>query len=55
MDKIIEKLRKEVKEELVDHILPFWMNGMKDEVNGGFYGRITGENQLDLRLLKERF
>ena len=30
MDKIIEKLRKEVKEELVDHILPFldeWNEG----------------------------
>lgn len=47
MNKIIEKLRKEVKEELVNHILPFWMNEMEDKENGGFYGRITGENQLE--------
>lgn len=43
---IIEKLRKEVETELTVHILPYWMEKMKDEQHGGFYGRITGEEQL---------
>ena len=33
----IKSMRKEMEAELVDNILPFWMNRMKDEVNGGFY------------------
>lgn len=42
----IKSMRKEMEAELVDNILPFWMNRMKDEVNGGFYGRITGTGIL---------
>lgn len=42
----IKSIRKEMEAELVDNILPFWMNRMKDEVNGGFYGRITGTGVL---------
>lgn len=42
----IKKIRKEMEEELVTNILPFWINKMTDETNGGFYGRITGENDL---------
>lgn len=38
----VKGLRSEMEEELVNNILPFWINKMKDEVNGGFYGRITG-------------
>lgn len=38
---IIMKMRQEMEEELVSNILPFWINRMTDEVNGGFYGRIT--------------
>lgn len=42
----IQKMRQEMEEELTANILPFWMNKMTDEVNGGFYGRITGKEIL---------
>ena len=37
---------EEVKQELTGHILPFW-NKMKDEENGGFYGYVGNDLQLD--------
>lgn len=46
MNQIITTLRNEVQEELESNILPFWMNKMVDDENGGFYGQITGEDQL---------
>lgn len=42
----IQKMRQEMEEELTANILPFWMNKMTDEANGGFYGRITGKEVL---------
>jgi len=39
----IEKLKEEVKDELENNILPFWMTRMVDKKNGGFYGRISGD------------
>lgn len=42
----IQKLRTETEQELVNRILPFWINKMTDEANGGYYGRITGEEVL---------
>lgn len=36
-------LRGEVVTELVENILPFWLNNMCDEQFGGFYGRIDGK------------
>lgn len=39
----LQKLTTEMSEELTSNILPFWINRMTDEANGGFYGRITGE------------
>lgn len=42
----IQKMRQEMEEELTVNILPFWMNKMTDEANGGFYGRITGKEVL---------
>lgn len=38
----IRNMKQEAEEVLLTNILPFWMNQMPDEVNGGFYGRITG-------------
>ena len=35
-------LSKELREELEQNILPFWMNRMIDQRNGGFFGRIDG-------------
>ena len=42
----VKNMRKEMEEELTANILPFWMNRMTDEANGGFYGRITGTGIL---------
>lgn len=36
----------ELKSELCDHILPYWMHHMVDNENGGFYGRIDGRDNL---------
>lgn len=46
MTQIVEQLKKEMKEVLVTNILPYWMNKMVDEKHGGFYGQITGSEQL---------
>lgn len=42
----IKKIRQEMEKELVSNILPFWMSKMTDTANGGFYGRITGTDEL---------
>jgi len=38
--------RQRVEKELRENILPFWIKYMKDEENGGFYGKI--ENDLTI-------
>ena len=40
------ELKQELKEELSHNILPFWMEKMIDEKQGGFYGQMTGKNQI---------
>ncbi|WP_020530689.1 AGE family epimerase/isomerase [Flexithrix dorotheae] len=42
----MESLLTQAKTELTEKILPYWMDKMTDFENGGFYGRITGENEL---------
>lgn len=42
MDVIEAKLKEEMRQVLTENILPFWMERMTDEVNGGFHGRISG-------------
>ena len=42
----VVSLVDEVRKELENDILPFWINKMVDNVNGGFYGQITGEDVL---------
>lgn len=39
-------LQQQLTDELTQNILPFWMKKMVDEKRGGFFGRMTGENQL---------
>lgn len=39
-------LRNEVRQELENDILPFWMEKMTDNGRGGFYGRIDGGDTL---------
>lgn len=40
------KFRQEIIDELLNDILPFWMERMKDDENGGFYGRMDGHNLI---------
>lgn len=46
MSNKITTLRTEVEHELTTGILPFWMEKMTDNVQGGFYGRIDGDDKL---------
>lgn len=40
------------EKELTHNILPFWIDKMQDTENGGFYGRIDGNNKLYKRANK---
>jgi cellobiose epimerase len=42
----INELKAEVLDVLQNNILPYWENRMQDRENGGFYGQITGEEEL---------
>lgn len=46
MNEIASTLKEELRKELTENILPYWMNQMTDEDHGGFYGRITGNEVL---------
>lgn len=46
MNQAADTLKKEIQNELTENILPYWMNHMTDDENGGFYGRITGNGVL---------
>ena len=39
-------LKKACEEELINNILSWWSKVMPDEVNGGFYGRVDGNNTI---------
>lgn len=41
-------LREELKDELEHNILPFWTKYTFDNVNGGFYGRISNDLVVDI-------
>jgi len=40
----LEQLKKEVSDDLTKNTLPYWTTRMVDNLNGGFYGRIDGNN-----------
>jgi len=42
----MQNLKSELRKELVDNILPYWMEKVTDNENGGFYGQIDGCEQL---------
>jgi mannobiose 2-epimerase len=42
----MKTLKKELKQELTNDILPYWIKKTVDEENGGFYGRIDGHELL---------
>ncbi len=46
MNKQLATLRGEVAEVLIRNILPYWMERMTDHTYGGFYGRVTGKEEL---------
>lgn len=45
-ENMLKKLKDEMKSDLVDNILPYWINKMTDEIYGGFFGQMTGEENL---------
>ena len=46
MEQAIGNLKQEMQEVLTENILSYWMRRMIDEEYGGFYGRITGMDEL---------
>jgi mannobiose 2-epimerase len=42
----LENLREEVSKDLIKNILPYWSAKMVDDINGGFYGRIDGNEKV---------
>jgi len=42
----IQQLKAEVEKELIQNILPFWINNMPDTKNGGFFGQIDAANKI---------
>ena len=42
----LAQLKKEVSDDLTGNILPYWSANMVDNTNGGFYGRIDGNNKV---------
>lgn len=42
----MDRLATELRSELVDHILPYWIEKTPDRTFGGFIGRIDGENRI---------
>jgi len=41
-----ETMKAEIRRELTEHIIPFWLS-LKDEENGGFYGFLSYELELN--------
>lgn len=45
-------LKAELKSELINNILPYWMGKMVDVENGGFYGKVDGNDELNKKAEK---
>ncbi len=45
-DKAMLQLSNQVSADLTTNLLPYWSNNMVDRVNGGFYGRIDGNEKV---------
>jgi cellobiose epimerase len=41
-----KEFRRQLKEELMGNILPFWMAHAVDKVNGGFYGALSNDLEI---------
>jgi mannobiose 2-epimerase len=44
----LSQLSDQMLAELQEHILPYWLSNTIDATNGGFYGRIDGDNNIIL-------
>jgi len=42
----LNQLKSEVSDNLTQNLLPYWSSRMVDYVNGGFFGRINGNEQV---------
>ena len=42
----MENLKETMKDVLENNILKYWIDKVKDEENGGFYGRVDGNDQV---------
>lgn len=42
----IEHLKEQMRETLEENILPYWLQRAQDYEHGGFYGRITGHDEV---------
>jgi mannobiose 2-epimerase len=40
------QLKKEISEDLLENLLPYWSMIMPDTINGGFYGRVDASEQV---------
>lgn len=47
----MKNIANEMREELIDHILPFWMS-LIDKKNGGFYGNVDINLKIDQSSIK---
>ena len=45
-EQMMKQLKKEVFANLTGNLLPYWSKNMVDNVNGGFYGRIDGNDKV---------
>lgn len=52
MEQAIGDLKQEMQEVLTENILSYWMRRMIDEEYGGFYGRVTGMDELTPEAVK---
>lgn len=43
----ISRIHDFTEHDLLQNILPFWIRNVPDDENGGFYGRITNDQQID--------
>ena len=42
----MENLKETMRDVLENNILSYWLTKVKDEENGGFYGRVDGNDQV---------
>ena len=49
----IKEMKEEMLLELTGNILPFWMGKMRDDLNGGFAARISGNKKVELIHVKD--